>query len=665
MKGLKGIGVKLTGSILFLLVLMVGTLGVIAVVNSSSAVNNQVQENLQAQAVEVKNYVNEKIGRIFSDIESLAQHPAVQSMDLQQQSAFLQAKVEGDYQFFGIVNDNGMLTLFTGEEIDFSTQPYVQRAFEGETAISEVIISPLTNEPALIVATPIDTATGEKALLIVQLDGYIFANITAETKVGETGFALLLTETSTVLGHKNMDWVKDGFNFITQAEQTNQFVSEATVLKSNVLVNEQGIVQYESQTGGIRYLGYATMENGWKVGLVAMEEEFLASIHQLQQLFMIVSIILLLVGVCLTYFITRAITKPMMEMVQMSEVYATGDFSGSVNERLTKRNDEIGLLAQSLQHVRDHTHTVMQQVNSGSTKVQDASVAMGISTEQMRTMTDGIIAHMNEVSEGSLAQLTMAEESALSMEQMSQGIQNTAEMAAAIVENVDYIQQKMTEGKRAVERSIQQMNAIQLGTEQEMSIIYELEKESQEIGQISKMITDIADQTNLLALNASIEAARAGEAGKGFAVVADEVRKLSEQTASSAAQINTLIAKVQDHTKEAVLAANGSSSNVTEGITTIGQVGERFVDVVDAMASITIEIESMSAATEQMSANSEEVSAAMEEMASTARNANGYVQQVTTSMQEHQSAVTVIDNETERLEELAESLQNVVKTFKL
>ena len=77
---------------------------------------------------------------------------------------------------------------------------------------------------------------------------------------------------------------------------------------------------------------------------------------------------------------------------------------------------------------------------------------------------------------------------------------------------------------------------------------------AQKIGDVIKLIRDIAEQTNLLALNATIEAARAGEAGRGFAVVASEVKSLAVQTAKATEEISSQVLEVQNSTDKAVEA---------------------------------------------------------------------------------------------------------------
>ncbi len=127
-------------------------------------------------------------------------------------------------------------------------------------------------------------------------------------------------------------------------------------------------------------------------------------------------------------------------------------------------------------------------------------------------------------------------------------------------------------------------------TEEARRIFTELTASVDEIGQVSRLIAEIAGQTNLLALNATIEAARAGTAGKGFTVVANEVKNLAKRTAQSTEEIAGRIAAMQAAASRALAAMDGIGGAVTE---------------LDAVAT------SVAAAVEEQSATTAEISRAI------------------------------------------------------
>ncbi len=112
---------------------------------------------------------------------------------------------------------------------------------------------------------------------------------------------------------------------------------------------------------------------------------------------------------------------------------------------------------------------------------------------------------------------------------------------------------------------------------------------AQKIGDVIKLIRNIAGQTNLLALNATIEAARAGEAGKGFAVVASEVKSLAVQTAKATEEIANHILAVQNSTSGAVEA--------------IRQIATRMQEINEYSAAVAAAVEQQNSATEEISHN--------------------------------------------------------------
>src|SRR5262249_15463735 len=139
----------------------------------------------------------------------------------------------------------------------------------------------------------------------------------------------------------------------------------------------------------------------------------------------------------------------------------------------------------------------------------------------------------------------------------STNVQTVASAAEELNASIGEIGRQVTQSAQIAGKAVSE-------AERTQATVRSLADGAQKIGDVVKLINDIAGQTNLLALNATIEAARAGEAGKGFAVVASEVKSLATQTAKATEEIAAQIGAIQNATGDAVGAIDGIGKTIAE-----------------------------------------------------------------------------------------------------
>ncbi len=199
------------------------------------------------------------------------------------------------------------------------------------------------------------------------------------------------------------------------------------------------------------------------------------------------------------------------------------------------------------------------------------------------------------------------------------------ELAASIAE----ITRQVTRATGVARRAVEEVRATD-------ATVGGLAEGARRIGDVVRLISEIAAQTNLLALNATIEAARAGEAGKGFAVVASEVKNLATQTARATEEITSQIGAIQSRTEEAVTA--------------IRSIGEVVGEVEETAAAIAGAVEEQRAATQ-------ESAGAVARVAERTRSASAAVERANAGVQDAAGAVATLGRAAGDVQQRGEALR--------
>ncbi|MCC7203200.1 MAG: methyl-accepting chemotaxis protein [Nitrospirae bacterium] len=315
------------------------------------------------------------------------------------------------------------------------------------------------------------------------------------------------------------------------------------------------------------------------------------SIDLIITVLLIISVVSIAAGVFTAWYITSSIVNPLGKAVSVSNSIANGDLSVKIEY---DNNDETGQLLHSMENMVNSLKKLISDMKSTSDNMASASEQLSASSEQM--------------SKGVISQSDRSTQIASAAHEMAQTVVEIARNASSIATSASDTAKVAREGENIVDKSVSEVKDIASTMSESSKLMVSLGERSKQIGDIIRVISEIADQTNLLALNAAIEAARAGEQGKGFAVVADEVRKLAERTAKATSEIGSMIGAIQDEVQKSVTSMDEVKKMVGTGVEFSTQTGEALQKIVAAVSELQIMVQQIASATEEMSATSEQIS---------------------------------------------------------
>ncbi|GAB2852115.1 methyl-accepting chemotaxis protein [Pseudoduganella ginsengisoli] len=294
----------------------------------------------------------------------------------------------------------------------------------------------------------------------------------------------------------------------------------------------------------------------------------------------------LVAGGVLMVWLTRSITQPLAQALDLAKTVAAGDLRC---EMASSRKDEIGDLLRALQEMTDNLARIVGDVRQGTDTIATASTEIASGNMDLSARTEQQASSLEETV-ASMAELTST---------VRQNHENAGQ-AQRLAEEASHVAEK---GGVTVSEVVQMMGRIN--------------ESSRKIADIISVIDGIAFQTNILALNAAVEAARAGEQGRGFAVVASEVRSLAHRSAAAAKEIKELIVDSVARVDQGSLLVTQAGDTMTDVVASVGRVAAIIREIAqasteqqDGIAEIGEAINQMDGVTQQNAALVEQASAA-------------------------------------------------------
>ena len=363
--------------------------------------------------------------------------------------------------------------------------------------------------------------------------------------------------------------------------------------------------------------------------------------------------------------IASAIARVIVQTETLLSSLADGELNLTVNERILRRSDEIGVMGHAVKRLLDELQSIIGSIKKNTDTLMRQGDNLETMASQTSTTADEISSAVEDISKGAVAMAEDIESATGQVANMGAIIEKIADS----VKELDNLSEQMHESDVEASRIINELSeSNDRTTDAIKKIEVSVHTTNDSVTRIQdavNLIASIASETSLLALNASIEAARAGEAGRGFAVVATQISKLSEDSAQSTKTIEDIIHQLTVDSEASVRIMNEVNEIILEQQQKLVQTREKFDVVSTGIENSRKESSVISSQADECNSERGKVVDVIQNLSAVSEENAASTQETTASMQELNATINLLAEAAGELKSMAQVLEENVAFVKL